>query len=64
MTCKFDKKQIAGKTKNNVDNFVETVDFSDKLVQKFSTKSMFDRENLIEKLQNVIKDLDEKRSIM
>ena len=36
--CKFDKNEIAGKTKSNVDNYVETVDFSDKPVQKFSTK--------------------------
>ena len=64
MFCKFDKIHIAGKTKNNVDNFVEMVDFSDKLVQKFSTKSMFDRRNLVEKLQNVIKDLDGKVIIM
>ena len=35
----------------NVDNFVEMVDLSDKLVQKFSTKSMFERIKLVEKLQ-------------
>ncbi len=62
--CKFDKKQIAGKSKSNVDNFVEMVDFSDKLVQKFSTKSMFEFGKMVEKLQNLIKDLEEKRLIM
>lgn len=31
---------------------METVDFSDKLVPKFSTKSMFERNILVEKLQN------------
>ena len=50
--CKFDKTKMPLKLKNNVDNFVEMVDFSDKPVQKFSTKSMFERENLVEKLQN------------
>lgn len=34
-----------------MDNFVEMVDFSYKLVQKFSTKSMFERIFLVEKLQ-------------
>lgn len=62
--CKFDKNKIAGQSKSNVDNFVEMVDFSDKLVQKFSTKSMFESKKLVEKLQNVIKDLDGKRIIM
>lgn len=52
LICKFDKTKIAGKSKNIVDNFVEMVDFSDKPVQKFSTKSMFDWKNLVEKLQN------------
>ena len=50
--CKFDKTKKPYKLKNNVDNYVEMVDFSDKPVQKFSTKSMFERENLVEKLQN------------
>ena len=35
-----------------MDNYVEMVDFIDKLVQKFSTKSMFERLFLDEKLQN------------
>ena len=38
----------------DVDNFVEMVDLTYKLVQKFSTKSMFERVNLVEKLQNAI----------
>lgn len=47
-----------------MDNYVETVDFSDKPVPKFSTKSMFERKNLDEKLHNVIKDLTVKRNVM
>ena len=35
----------------DVDNFVEMVDLTYKLVQKFSTKSMFDWINMVEKLQ-------------
>jgi len=47
-----------------VDNFVEMVDFSDKLVPKFSTKSMFDQKNLVEKLQNAKLCLVKRKHIM
>jgi len=47
-----------------VDNFVETVDFFDKPVQKFSTKYMFERKILVEKLQNAMKGLKGKGIFM
>ena len=48
----------------NVDNYVDMVDFSHKLVQKFSTKSMFERVFLVEKLQKIRGSLKAEEDIM